>query len=64
MTAFSESRFPEVKYGYFLDDPSLSLDDFVASSIDLGIGGGGGAEKSDKKPSSLGIVLYVCMYGK
>jgi hypothetical protein len=54
MTAFSESMSPEVKYGYFLDDPDPSE---VTSLGDLGIRGAGGAVKSDSVPESVGAMV-------
>jgi len=54
MTAFSESRSPEVKYGYFLDDPDPSE---VTSLGDRGIRGAGGAVKSDSVPESAGAMI-------
>jgi hypothetical protein len=54
MTAFSESRLPEVKYGYFLDEPDPSE---VTSLADRGIRGAGGAVKSDSVPESVGAMV-------
>ena len=53
MIAFSESRSPEVKYGYFRLEPDPSP---VTSFGYLGMRGAGGAVKSDRKPDSLGAI--------
>jgi len=56
MIAFSESRSPEVKYGYFRLEPDPSP---VTSFGDLGMRGAGGAVKSDKQPDSLGTIVLA-----